>query len=146
MNTNTAAQLTLSRPRDEEHAKSYPLVKDRDTIFGGGVSDDAAMLYVEAALIFVGDEVGRMVTTDEVAYGATVRDGRHIGRHQALSAMSVLSSWGFVANLGENHAGRYIWARTTKSTRLLGIERNGTWLSVMQARDRAARAKAAAGE
>lgn len=134
---HTPTTLTLSKPRDEANAKSFPSVVDRSTIFGG-YRDDLAMASIETALKFVGDEVGHMVTSTEVAFGTG------LGQHGALSTLAVLTSWNFVANLGTNSAGRYVYARTTRPTRDLDRARHEAWLRVMVARDQAARKQVAA--
>ena len=137
---NSTDRTQALTPRDEQHASQYPLVKDRSTI-GVCHTDDASMRVIVDVLDFIGDELGRMVKTTEVAYAKI--NGRSLGRHTALSALAVLSSWGFVANLGEVN-GRYVYARTSKPARQLGIERQLSYLRVIQARDRKAREEALA--
>lgn len=124
-------------PRDEQNAKLYPelLPGDRQTIFSGW-SNDAAARVCAAVLDYIGDEVGRMVKTTEIAWTKLPGLTSQLGRMTALSALAVLAEWGFVANLGMDNSGRYIYARTTKSTRLFEIARHESWLRTIQARAR----------
>jgi hypothetical protein len=139
---NTSDRTKALTPRDEQYASQYTLVKDRSTIFGGGWSDDAAMRVIVDVLDYIGDDLGRMVKTTEVAWATMPGRQRSLGQSIALSALSVLDSWGFVANLGEVN-GRYVYARTSKPARQLGHERHMSWLGCMQARERTAREKQA---
>jgi hypothetical protein len=131
-------------------ATPYQLLQDPDasrTIFGD-CSDTSALNVVRIVLGVIGDDMGTILDTMQVAerYSSEVRAqgfSAYNSRHIALQALSVLQVWGFVARIGEE-GHHYVWCRTDKPVRKLDMTAYESRRATLYARARLAEKKAAA--
>jgi hypothetical protein len=103
------------------------------TIFGGGWSDASALVAIERALAFMDEH--RVADTGSVAYGAL--RGYMDPRGTALSALSCLSSWGFVTSEKNTRSLYYTWTRTERPSSELATAAAESTARILAARARA---------